>query len=246
MSLDKNKKIKIKRIPYGKSDFEAINMKNDYYVDKTHYIPDLELTPFQFLIRPRRFGKSLFLSMLHSYYDILNIDRFDELFRETYILENPTEEKTSYMVLTFNFSAVNPDIDLVEESFNDYCNIRINDFVNKYKNFIPKKLPLLVKEEKKAGNKLKLLASGLRNNPTKIYMMIDEYDNFANTIISRHGQHSYEKLTHSEGFFRYFFNILKDMTSDSGSILARLFITGVSPITLDDVTSGFNIASNIT
>jgi len=237
---------KIKRIPYGKSDFEAINMKNDYYVDKTHYIPDLELTPFQFLIRPRRFGKSLFLSMLHSYYDILNIDRFDELFRETYILDNPTEEKTSYMVLTFNFSAVNPDIDLVEESFNTYCNIKIDGFVKRYSHVLGENIADNVKKFNKPSDKLKYISDSSKDIKTKIYMMIDEYDNFANTIISRHGEHSYEKLTHSEGFFRYFFNVLKDMTSDSGSILARLFITGVSPITLDDVTSGFNIASNIT
>ncbi len=235
----------VKRIPYGKSDFEAINLKNDYYVDKTNYIPDLELAPFQFLIRPRRFGKSLFLSMLHSYYDINNIDRFNELFRETYILDNPTEEKTSYMVLTFNFSAVNPDIDLVGESFNTYCNIQIDAFIKKYSNFIDEDIIKKAEKHTIPSEKLKQLAA-FKNSKVKIYIMIDEYDNFANTIISRHGKTSYEKLTHSEGFFRYFFNVLKDMTSDSGSILARLFITGVSPITLDDVTSGFNIARNIT
>ena len=126
MSSKKDKEKKIKRIPYGASDFESVKLNNDYYIDKTYYIPQLELTRYQFLIRPRRFGKSLFLSMLHSYYDINNVDNFDNLFRETYILENPTEEKTSYMVLTFNFSAVNPEIDKVEESFNDYCNIKID------------------------------------------------------------------------------------------------------------------------
>jgi len=92
---------KIKRIPYGKSDFEAINAENEYYIDKTLFIPELERASFQFLIRPRRFGKSLFLSTLHSYYDIKNITRFEKLFQDTYILNNPTEEKTSYMVLTF-------------------------------------------------------------------------------------------------------------------------------------------------
>ena len=238
--------VKIKRIPYGKSDFEAINQKNDYYVDKTQYIPLLELTSFQFLIRPRRFGKSLFLSMLHSYYDINNIDRFDELFRETYILDNPTEEKTSYMILTFNFSAVDPDINRVEESFNTYCNIKIEGFVKRYSHILGNEIVEAVKRYDKPSEKLKYLSDSSKNIKTKLYMMIDEYDNFANTIISRYGQNSYENLTYSEGFFRYFFNVLKDMTSDSGSILARLFITGVSPITLDDVTSGFNIARNIT
>ncbi len=237
---------KIKRIPYGKSDFEAINAENRYYVDKTIFIPELERTDYQFLIRPRRFGKSLFLSTLHSYYDILNTSRFEELFQNTYILKNPTEEKTSYMVLTFNFSAVNPDINEVESSFNTYCNIKIDGFVERYSDFIDKDIIREVKQHEKPSEKLKFLSDKLKHNKIKMYIMIDEYDNFANTIIARYGQISYEKLTHSEGFFRYFFNVLKDMTSDSGSILARLFITGVSPITLDDVTSGFNIARNIT
>ncbi|HOD53743.1 MAG TPA: AAA family ATPase, partial [Candidatus Cloacimonadota bacterium] len=100
---------KIKRIPYGLSDFEAVNSKNEYYVDKTMFIPELEKTKFVFLIRPRRFGKSLFLSTLQAYYDIKYKDRFEELYRETWILSNPTSERGKYLALYFNFSAVLKD-----------------------------------------------------------------------------------------------------------------------------------------
>ena len=128
---------KIKRIPYGKGDFEKVNGQNEYYVDKTQFIPLIEKTPFVFLIRPRRFGKTLFLSMLHSYYDINRKDRFEELFHDTWILKNPTEERHTYLVLYLNFSAVNPDIDKVEESFNTYCSQRIHAFLNIYANYFP-------------------------------------------------------------------------------------------------------------
>ncbi len=97
---------KIKRIPYGKSDFETVNILGEYYVDKTMFIPEIERTPFVFLIRPRRFGKSLFLSTLHSYYDLTKADRFEEFYRDTWILANPTEERAKYMILTFNFSGL--------------------------------------------------------------------------------------------------------------------------------------------
>ncbi|OQY12882.1 MAG: hypothetical protein B6I31_02340 [Desulfobacteraceae bacterium 4572_19] len=239
--MTKAKTHKIKRIPYGKSDFESIIKQQDYYVDKTHFIENLELTSFIFLIRPRRFGKSLFLSMLHNYYDINKKEQFKELFKDTHILKNPTEEKNSYMVLTFNFAEINPEINEVEESFNTYCNIKIDDFIDRYAKFIDKDLITKIKEYKTPDNKLKYLSTKLKTLGKKLYIMIDEYDNFANTIITRYGQKDYEKITHHAGFYRYFFNVLKGMTSTS---LERLFITGVSPITMDDVTSGFNIGDN--
>ena len=110
----------IKRIPYGKGDFETVNAQNDYYVDKTRFIPIAEKTPHIFLIRPRRLGKTLFLSMLHSYYDIARGDRFEEFFRDTWILSNPTAERAKFMVLDFNFSAVIKDKDKVQDDFKKY------------------------------------------------------------------------------------------------------------------------------
>ena len=121
--------IKIKRIPYGQADFETINAPGEYYVDKTMFIPEIEKTKYVFLIRPRRFGKSLFLSTLHSYYDLKKADRFEEFYRDTWILENPTEERAIYMVLTFNFSGIDCRKGKLESSFNNYCNVRIDTFL---------------------------------------------------------------------------------------------------------------------
>ena len=236
---------KIKNIPYGVGDFESVQSKNNYYVDKTMFIPHVEKTQFNFLIRPRRFGKTLFLSMLETYYDINKKERFEEFYHDTWILKNPTEYKNSYLILYFNFSVVNPDINEVEDSFNHYCDLQINCFMDKYSEFFDINLIGEVQNEGIAYKKLNALFSIIKKTNRTIYLLIDEYDNFANTIISRHGQHEYQKLTHDEGFFRYFFNVLKGGASGSGSGLDRMFITGVSPITMDDVTSGFNIGNNI-
>ena len=127
---------KIKNIPYGVGDFESVQLENDYYVDKTMFIPQVEKTRFNLLIRPRRFGKTLFLSMLETYYDINKKDRFEEFYHDTWILENPTGYKNSYLILYFNFSVVNPDINEVEDSFNHYCDLQINYFLDKYSEFM--------------------------------------------------------------------------------------------------------------
>jgi len=236
---------KIKRIPYGKSDFEAINAQNDYYIDKTMLIPEIEKTPFVFLVRPRRFGKSLFLSTLHSYYDINKGDRFEEFYRETWILENPTEERAKYMIMTFNFSVVSKDKDKVQQNFNDYCVDVINEFFIEYKKYIPERVIKNTNNKSNAHEKLQYLSTGLKENPVKLYIMIDEYDNFTNTLLSEYGIEEYNKITKNEGYFKEFFTVLKAMSTGSGAGLAKMFITGVSPITMDDVTSGMNIGSNI-
>ncbi len=236
---------KIKRIPYGNADFEKINAQGKYYIDKTMFIPEFEKTDYIFLIRPRRFGKSLFLSMLHSYYDLTKADRFEEFYRDTWILENPTDEKHSYMILTFNFSVIDSRKDKLEDSFNEYCNEQINEFLDTYEEYLNEKIITNVKSKKYAYQKITALGRLLRGQDKKMYVMIDEYDNFANKILSEERINDYHDLTHSSGIFRDFFAVLKDATDDSGSPLARLFITGVSPVTMDDVTSGFNIGNNI-
>ncbi len=236
---------KIKRIPYGKSDFEAINAQNDYYIDKTIFIPELEKTPFVFLIRPRRFGKSLFLSTLQSYYDINKKDRFEEFYRDTWILENPTEDRAKYMIMYFNFSVVSKHKYKVQQNFNDYCIDIINEFLIEYKNYIPGRVIKICNKKILAHEKLQYLATGLKQNPTKIYILIDEYDNFTNTLLSEYGVEEYNKIAKKEGYFKEFFTVLKALTTGSGAGLAKMFITGVSPITMDDVTSGMNIGNNI-
>jgi len=237
---------KIKRIPYGKSDFEYVNYHNDYYVDKSMFIPDVEKTPYIFLIRPRRFGKSLFLTTLHAYYDIKYKNRFNELFHDTWILEHPTEERGKYMVLYFNFSAILKEKEKIQEDFNRYCLLELDTFVKKYKDYIPEEVLIELDKSFLAHEKLHILASKLRETDYKIYLLIDEYDNFTNTLLTDFGEQEYKKITRQAGYFKQFFTNLKMLTSGIGSGLARLFITGVSPVTMDDVTSGFNIGDNIT
>ena len=235
----------IKRIPYGVSDFEVVNKPNEYYVDKTSFIPELEKTKFIFLIRPRRFGKSLLLSTLQTYYDITKKDLFEEFYRETWILENPTEERAKYLVMYFNFSAILKEKDKVQEDFNKYCLKVIDHFIRRYAEYLPADLIKILKNDHTAHEKLHTIATELTNSEYKIYLFIDEYDNFTNTLLTDFGEPEYKKITRQAGYFKQFFTNLKLLTSGSGSGLARMFITGVSPVTMDDVTSGFNIGNNI-
>jgi hypothetical protein len=240
----------LKQIPYGVADFDKFRKKNYYYVDKTRYIRDIEKKgDYLFFIRPRRFGKSLFLGILEAYYDIALKDRFDYFFKGTAIHRAPTKEKNSYLVFKLNFSAVNADTSLVEGSFLHYIRESALSFVMKYE----KLLGIDIKEAKTGFDSLKsasdVMITLLRYcnvRKQKLYVIIDEYDNFANTILSEAGEQEFQQITHGTGFFRAFFNVLKAGTSDTNAPISRLFMTGVSPITLDDVTSGFNIATSIT
>ncbi len=235
-----------KRIPYGVADFEKIQCDNLYYVDKTAFIPQLEAAAYYiFLIRPRRFGKSLWVSVLENYYDINKTDRFQELFRETYIGQRPTGERNSYLILTFNFSMINPDVRFVDQSFEANGKTVIHDFLERYRSFFDEEARRRILSRETTADQLREVVFHSFRNNLKIYLLIDEYDNFANTILSAAGESAYKKLTHGPGFFRYFFNLLKGGTSRSNAGLSRLFITGVSPIVMDDVTSGFNIGENI-
>lgn len=236
----------IKQIPYGAGDYESVRNENDYYVDKTMYIPEIEKIRFNFLIRPRRFGKTLFLSTLQTYYDMNKADRFEDFFRETWILDHPTDKRNAFMILYFNFSMVRSDINLVEESFNDHCNNAFERFLSDYKHILPQEICSEVRKKTTAHQKLETLSSRLAGFDHKIYLLIDEYDNFTNTIVAQHGENAYNRITREDGFFKDFFKILKGAASGSGSALERMFITGVSPITMDDVTSGFNVGNNIT
>jgi hypothetical protein len=244
------KKINIKEIPYGISDFEAIREEDYYYVDKTGYLREIEKAgKYLFFIRPRRFGKSLFLSLMDTYYNISKEDQFDRFFKGTSIYQNPTKERNSYLILKFNFSTVSPDIDTVEESFFGHVLEAVDLFISEYKQYLnidDKETLEELKQKKIAPDILRHLIHLSRKSNQKLFIIIDEYDNFANTILTISGARKYKELTHGEGFFKAFFNVLKGGTSGSGAPISRLFITGVSPITMDDVTSGFNIGKNIT
>lgn len=235
----------MKRIPYGMTDFETIRKEDYYYVDKTRYIEELERAGrYIFLMRPRRFGKSLFLDVLYDYYDINRASQFDEIFGGTYIHGHSTPEKGKYMVLKFNFSIVNPDPKMVDESFNEVVLNAIECFIDNYAQYLPSGTKHIVMEDKRCDAALNKLMDIASRNSLDIYIMIDEYDNFSNTLLS-YDEEGYRKLTHGTGFFRLFFNVLKGATTGTGSALKRLFVTGVTPLTLSDVTSGFNIGKNV-
>jgi len=239
----------LKGIPYGVSDFNDFKVKNLYYVDKTGFIRDIEKKGnFLFLIRPRRFGKSLFLGVMEAYYDIAHKDRFDYFFKGSDIYRHPTGEKNSYLVFKLNFSAVIPEVSRLEEAFLNYIKDSAHWFMRKYEKLLAIDLKA-VKEElyekKSAAEVMVTFLNYCKGRGHHLYVIIDEYDNFANTILSEAGEQEFQKITHGEGFFRSFFNVLKWGTSDIDAPISRLFMTGVSPITLDDVTSGFNIAANI-
>ena len=238
----------MKALPYGISDFPRIRCEDYYYVDKSRFIEMLERQPpYLFLIRPRRFGKSLFLAMLEAYYSIDYAGRFEELFGELYIGQHPTKRHNSYMVLRFNFSAISSKLEDVERSFCEYCCMVMKNFILKYEHLLSSDIWKVVNPDE--TNPRQMLAAlkeyVSRTDCPRIYLLIDEYDNFTNTILSSYGQERYREKTHGEGFIRGFFNNIKDSTSNAGAAVERLFITGVSPITMDDVTSGFNIGTNI-
>jgi len=236
---------KTRPILYGVSDYAEIRKANAWFIDRTAKIRDLEGTRYALFLRPRRFGKSLLLSILEGYYDIERADRFDELFAGTDIGANPTDERGKYMILYFNFSAVSKDVRKVEDSFEKYAAERFSAFAEKYASRMPRGLPEKILSLPSAGERMNALFSGLQGCEFGIYCLIDEYDNFTNTILAESGQAAYDALCHGDGFFKQFFTELKALTTSLDAPLKRLFITGVSPVTMDDVTSGFNIGTNI-
>ena len=241
--------LEVKKIPYAITDYDLMRRGNYYYVDKTRYIPIIEDTGrYLFFIRPRRFGKSLFLAVLHGYYDVYYKENFDELFKDTWIYTHPTAERGSYLVLPFNFSAVDPAHDKIDNSFLNHIKGRAHSFVKNYSDYLGKNKNYFlgeIEESRSGSDILSIIVQLCKDAQQKLYVIIDEYDNFANTILTTSGKDAYENLTHGEGFFRSFFNILKTGTTGIEAPITRLFITGVSPVTLDDVTSGFNIGDNI-
>ncbi len=232
-------------ILYGVSDYAELRKANAWFVDRTAKIRDLENVRYALFLRPRRFGKSLLCSILEAYYDIRYADRFDEFFSGTDIGANPTEERGRYLILRFDFSAVSKDADKVQDDFNDYASRCCDAFVHRYSKRLPGGIGERILKAPDAGKKLNEIAVGLKGFGLKLYILIDEYDNFTNTILAESGIGAYNDLCHGDGFFKDFFARLKAATTGTEAPVARLFVTGVSPVTMDDVTSGFNIGTNI-
>lgn len=230
-----------KRIPYGISDFNQLRNSNCYLVDKTMYLPLIEQMPnYLFLIRPRRFGKSLFLSMMRTYYDILQKDNFDKYFGDLWIGSHPTDQRNTFQVLYFDFSKAGcslPEADLMS-SFNEYCSLVINQFADQYVSFYDEDFKSTIESIESAKAKLAYIELRAKAKGYPLYLIIDEYDNFTNVILSEHGQKMFHDLTHASGFYREYFKQFKGMFD-------RIFLMGVSPVTLDDLSSGYNIDWNI-
>ena len=232
-------------ILYGVADYAQLRKKNAWFVDRTAKIRDLEQTAYAVFLRPRRFGKSLLLSLLEYYYDVAFADRFDELFGGTDIGANPTEERGKYLALYFDFSAISKDVDKVQSDFNAYAGLCCDSFARKYARLLPDGLSERILAAANVTMKLNEIFLGMRESAHKLYVFIDEYDNFTNTILAESGLDAYNELCHGDGFVKQFFTVLKSATGGTNAPVTRLFITGVSPVTMDDVTSGFNIGTNI-
>ncbi len=229
----------VKEVPYGVSDFRTMVEQNLYYVDKTMYIPELEKQArYIIFIRPRRFGKSVFLGMLHSYYDCRTKDKFDQWFGNLWIGKHPTPSRGRYQVLFLDFSMVGGNIDELEEKFNFYLGVQLDGFVRYYDEHYSDSIKQSVYAAKDAGGKLAIIQNEAKAKGYPLYLIIDEYDNFTNTVLNERGEKVYWAITHAEGFYRDIFKKFK-------GTFERIFITGVSPVTLDDVTSGFNIGWHI-
>ena len=233
------------RIPYGQADFRRIRLNRWLYVDKTRFLRRLEREDYVFLIRPRRFGKSLWVSLLENYYDRFWADDFNATFAGTDVGRNPTGEQSRYVTLRFNFSMVNDKLETLEREFETYCMIELRGRLRRHPDLFPEGAMRDILAPPSIATKLSELFLYAADHDIPLYVLIDEYDNFANTVLAHHGAEAYHDFTHGGGFFRNFFATLKGGTDRSGGGIDRLFITGVSPVTMDDVTSGFNIGKNI-
>ena len=228
----------VKQVPYGVADFATVIEQNLYYVDKTMFIPELEKQPRNlFFIRPRRFGKSIYLSMLYSYYDCTQSHKFQSLFGNLWIGQHPTPLQGKYQVLFLDFSQITGNIDKLETKFNSYLSINLDAFVRQYSEYYQAEMEEILAQED-FEEKMELIFKAAKAHQYHLYLIIDEYDNFTNVILNERGENVYHAITHADGFYRDVFKKFKGN-------FERIFMMGVSPVTLDDVTSGFNIGWNI-
>ncbi len=239
------------RIPYGTSNFGEIRSEGLFYADKTPFLPILESAESGYrhllFLRPRRFGKSTLLSMLEHYYDLDRGDRFDELFQGLWIHEHPTAERSRYLVLTLDFSGVATDggPEALQRTFLESVRSRVRAFLLRYRERIPPLADLYEQLDgfQDAGALIGALLAVVSSTPHKLYLMLDEYDHFANRLLAAGSQDLYESIVKTTGFVRTFYAMLKSGTG-TGAV-GRMFVTGVSPLLLDDLSSGFNIITPI-
>ena len=232
------------KFPYGISDFRQIVTADYFYCDRTDRISLLEESKSILFLRPRRFGKSLLLSMLANYYDVALADGFEDIFGGLRIGKHPTKLRNSYFILKWDFSCVDPAGSPAEikQSLYDHINDRINAFAIYYENYIDRDIKI---NSDNALSSMESLIAAIRSTPYPVYLLIDEYDNFANEVMTRSKKEpgAYESLVYGDGLLKTLFKAVK--ASASESLFERTFITGVSPVAMSDITSGYNIAENI-
>lgn len=234
------------KFPYGISDFYQVRTENYFYVDRTHLLPMVEDVGKQLLfLRPRRFGKSLWLSVLENYYDVAKAAEFDRLFGDLAIGQNPTPLHNRYFVLKWDFSTVDVgrDAQTTKRSLYNHINTQIHAFTVKYQKLLP--VPSVINPDD-ALTSFAALLTAIRQTPYKLYLLIDEYDNFINEVLMasrEQGRERYAELVQGEGLFKTLFKNVKAAAAGQG--LDRVFITGVSPIVIADMSSGYNVATDI-
>lgn len=238
------------KIPYANCDFADIRRDGYFYVDKTPFLPDIENFDgkHQIFLRPRRFGKSTLISTLENYYDIALAHKFDELFDGLWIHKHPTPNRNKYLVLTLDFSPVSTHgtIEQICTSFATQVKEPVRSFITRYEALIPK-LSLLEatvnSDDNDTAGLMTTLLTMVRDAGQQVFLLIDEYDHLGNRLLSDDKKDTYAELVTATGFVRSFYASLKAFTRSS--TLARTFVTGVSPIMLDDLSSGFNIVAHI-
>ena len=234
-----------KRIPYGMMNFVAVREDDCYYVDKTRFIEKVEAAnKFFFFIRPRRFGKSLTMSMLHHYYDINDADKFERLYGDLYIGQHPTPNHNKYLIIYLNFAVINADLGNYRSAMDSICNNAFSFFCDVYAQYLPEGIKEEMNKRNGCVEQLDYIYREAEKTGARIYLFIDEYDHFTNHILSDAARlDEYKSETHGTGYLRTFFDTIKSGTYSS---IEHVFVTGVSPVTLDDLTSGFNIGTNYT
>ena len=239
------------RLPYGKANFAEIRRGAYAYADKTGFIPELESAEkgrhYLVFLRPRRMGKTLLLSMLEHYYDILEAPSFDELFGGLSIASAPTEEQGRYVVLRLEMAGMPTDtgVDQLRAVFHSRLHNKITKFLDRYRALLPEVVAAFDagRSTDDPASLMDRFLQAMSRSPHPLYLFVDEYDNFTNDLIARGDHQTYRDLVHASGFVREFYKTIKE--GAALGVLPRIFMTGVSPVTLDDLTSGFNITSNI-
>ncbi|MEA3339050.1 MAG: AAA family ATPase [Chloroflexota bacterium] len=230
------------KFPYGISDFHKIVTKDYFYIDRTDRVRAIEdAGDYLLFLRPRRFGKSLWLSTLENYYDVAKADEFERLFGHLAIGQNPTPLHNQYFVLKWDFSMVDPqgEAEQIRGALHRYVNRRIQDFAITYRDILPIEIPI---EPADALISFLALLAAVRETPYCLYLMVDEYDNFANEVLTA-SEERYYALLSGEGLLKTMFKAAKSGAAGLG--VDRMFITGVSPVVMSDITSGYNVATNI-